>query len=343
MSLFIDTLRGKRSAETPIWLMRQAGRYLPEYRALREKNSMLQMVQTPELACEVTLQPLRRFPLDAAIIFADILTPLIGMGVGLEFKKGEGPVIDNPVRSVADVSRLRVPKPEENVQYTLDAIKLVVKELNGKTPLIGFSGAPFTLSSYLIEGQSPGDSDLRLTKGLMVSNPEAWHELQEKLVTLCVDYLVAQVEAGCESLQIFDSWLGYVGPREYDRFVEPYLVKIITQVKERVRVPVVFFATGVSSLFPRLAKLPADAFGVDWRISLPDAAKLIGRPVPLQGNLDPQLLAASWEYVEHSARAILDEAATLPAHVFNLGHGVLQYTPVENVQRLIEFVKGYRR
>ena len=343
MSLFIDTLKGKRSAETPIWLMRQAGRYLPEYRALREKNSMLQMVQTPEFACEVTLQPLRRFPLDAGIIFADILTPLIGMGIGLEFKKGEGPVIDNPVRSVADVSRLRVPKPEENVQYTLDAIKLVVKELNGKTPLIGFSGAPFTLSSYLIEGQSPGDSDLRLTKGLMVSNPEAWHELQEKLVTLCVDYLVAQVEAGCESLQIFDSWLGYVGPREYDRFVEPYLVKIITQVKERVSVPVVFFATGVSSLFPRLAKLPADAFGVDWRISLPDAAKLIGRAVPLQGNLDPQLLAASWEYVEQSARAILDEAATLPAHVFNLGHGVLQYTPVENVQRLIEFVKGYRR
>jgi len=343
MSLFIDTLKGKRSAETPIWLMRQAGRYLPEYRALREKNSMLQMVQTPELACEVTLQPLRRFPLDAGIIFADILTPLIGMGIGLEFKKGEGPVIDNPVRSVADVSRLRVPAPAENVQYTLDAIKLVVKELNGKTPLIGFSGAPFTLSSYLIEGQSPADSDLRLTKGLMVSNPEAWHELQEKLVTLCVEYLVAQVEAGCESLQIFDSWLGYVGPREYDRFVEPYLAKIISQVKARVDVPVVFFATGVSSLFPRLAKLPADAFGVDWRISLPDAAKLIGRPVPLQGNLDPQLLAASWEYVEHSARAILDEAATLPAHVFNLGHGVLQYTPVENVQRLIEFVKGYRR
>jgi uroporphyrinogen decarboxylase len=238
---------------------------------------------------------------------------------------------------------LRVPAPAENVQYTLDAIKLVVKELNGKTPLIGFSGAPFTLSSYLIEGQSPADSDLRLTKGLMVSNPEAWHELQEKLVTLCVEYLVAQVEAGCESLQIFDSWLGYVGPREYDRFVEPYLAKIISQVKARVDVPVVFFATGVSSLFPRLAKLPADAFGVDWRISLPDAAKLIGRPVPLQGNLDPQLLAASWEYVEHSARAILDEAATLPAHVFNLGHGVLQYTPVENVQRLIEFVKGYRR
>lgn len=339
MSLFIDTLKGKRSDETPIWLMRQAGRYLPEYRALREKNSMLQMVQTPELACEVTLQPLRRFPLDAGIIFADILTPLIGMGVNLEFKKGEGPVIDNPIRSAADVARLRVPEPEENVGYTLDAIRLVVRELNGKTPLIGFCGAPFTLSSYLIEGQSPGD--LQHTKGMMVADTESWHQLQEKLVTLSVDYLVAQVEAGCESLQIFDSWLGYVGPREYDQFVEPYLMKLITETKKRVDVPVVFFATGVSSLFPRLAKLPADAFGVDWRISLPDAAKLIGRPVPLQGNLDPQLLSASWEYVERSARAILEEAKALPAHVFNLGHGVLQFTPVENVQRLVELVKGY--
>jgi len=163
VSLFIETLKGNRTEETPIWLMRQAGRYLPEYRALREKSSMLEMVRTPELACEVTLQPLRRFPLDAGIIFADILTPLIGMGVSLDFKKGEGPVIDNPVRTLADISQLRVPKPEENVQYTLDAIKLVVKELNGRTPLIGFSGAPFTLSSYLIEGKSPGDSDLRYT------------------------------------------------------------------------------------------------------------------------------------------------------------------------------------
>ncbi len=345
MSLFIETLKGNRAAETPVWLMRQAGRYLPEYRALREKSSMLEMVRTPELACEVTLQPLRRFPLDAGIIFADILTPLIGMGVALDFKKGEGPVIDNPVRTLADISKLRVPKPEENVQYTLDAIKLVVKELNGKTPLIGFSGAPFTLSSYLIEGKSPGDSDLRYTKALMVSHPEAWHELQEKLVTLCVEYLVAQVEAGCESLQIFDSWLGYVGPREYDQCVEPYLQKIIKQVKARVDVPVVFFATSVSSLFPRLGKLPADAFGVDWRISLRDAAALIGRPTPLQGNLDPQLLAAatSWPYIERSALAILDEARELPAHIFNLGHGVLQYTPVENVQRLIELVKGHRR
>lgn len=341
MSLFINTLRGKATHEVPVWLMRQAGRYLPEYRKLRERSSMLEMVQTPELAAEVTLQPLRRFPLDAAIIFADILTPLIGMGLNLEFKKGEGPVIDNPVRTASDVRALAVPSPEENVGYTLDAIKLVVKELNGKTPLIGFSGAPFTLSSYLIEGQSPGD--LLHTKGMMVGESAVWHELQEKLVTLCVEYLVAQAEAGCESLQIFDSWLGYVGPREYDTFVAPYLMKLITQVKARVDVPVVFFATGVSALFPRLGKLPADAFGVDWRISLPEAAAAIGRPVPLQGNLDPQILAAPWEYIEGAARAVLDEGRELPAHIFNLGHGVLQHTPVENVQRLIELVKGYRR
>jgi uroporphyrinogen decarboxylase len=178
---------------------------------------------------------------------------------------------------------------------------------------------------------------------MMVGESAVWHELQEKLVTLCVEYLVAQAEAGCESLQIFDSWLGYVGPREYDTFVVPYLMKLITQVKARVDVPVVFFATGVSALFPRLGKLPADAFGVDWRISLPEAAAAIGRSVPLQGNLDPQILAAPWEYIEGAARAVLDEGRELPAHIFNLGHGVLQHTPVENVQRLIELVKGYRR
>jgi len=336
VSLFIDTLRGKRGPRPPVWLMRQAGRYLPEYRALREKSSMLEMVMTPELACEVTLQPLRRFPLDAAIIFADILTPLIGMGSRLEFKKGEGPVIENPVRSAADVAKLRLPAPAENVQYTLDAIRLVVGELGEKTPLIGFSGAPFTLSCYLIEGQSPGD--LERTKAMMVADPAAWHALQEKLVTLCVEYLVAQAEAGCRSLQVFDSWLGHLGPREYERFVEPYLVKVFHEVRKRADVPVVFFATGVTGLFPQLARLDAHAFGVDWRVSLPQALRLLGREVPLQGNLDPQILAGPWEYVERAAREVLAEGASVPAHVFNLGHGVLPHTPPENVQRLVDLV-----
>jgi uroporphyrinogen decarboxylase len=341
VSLFLSTLTGvKRSAETPIWLMRQAGRYLPEYRALREKNSMLQMVMTPELACEVTLQPLRRFPLDAGIIFADILTPLIGMGAQLDFKKGEGPVIENPVRSGAAIEALRVTPPEESVAYTLAAIRLVVRELRGKTPLIGFCGAPFTLASYLVEGHSPGD--FQYTKALMVGEPKLWHTLQTKLVELSANYLVAQVEAGCQALQIFDSWLGSVGPREYDEFVAPYLSQLVSSVRDRVKVPIIFFATGVAALFPRLSALNVDAFGVDWRISLPDARDLIGRPVPLQGNLDPQLLTGPWEYVKRSAEAILAEAQDISGHVFNLGHGILPHTPVENVERLVALVKEAR-
>lgn len=341
MALLVDTLRGIRSAETPIWLMRQAGRYLPEYRALREKNTMLQMVMTPELACEVTLQPLRRFPLDAGIIFADILTPLIGMGANLEFRKGEGPVIDNPVRTSAQVEALRVPTPEENVGYTLEAIRLVVRELAGKTPLFGFCGAPFTLASYLIEGQSPGD--LQHTKAMMTGAPDTWHVLQKKLATLSAEYLVAQAEAGCEMLQIFDSWLGVVGPREYDTFVEPYLRSLVGQVRAKTKVPLVFFATGVAGLFPRLAKLPVDAFGVDWRLSLVQARDLLRRDTPLQGNLDPQVLTGDWSYIEKSARAILNEAQEIRSHVFNVGHGIVPHTPVENVERLVALVKEYRR
>jgi uroporphyrinogen decarboxylase len=342
VSLFLDTLAGRKTDSTPIWLMRQAGRYLPEYRKLREGNSMLQMVMTPELACEVTLQPLRRFALDAGIIFADILTPLIPMGAKLEFKKGEGPVIENPIRDARSVELLRDVDPYEGIRFTLDAIKLVTRELNGKTPLIGFCGAPFTLSSYLIEGQSPGD--LENVKRFMLSQPAAWETLQRKLVKASADYLVAQVECGCQALQIFDSWLGYVGPREYEVFVAPYLKELITQVKARVSVPVIFFATSVTGLFPRLSKLPADAFGVDWRLTLPEAAQLVGRKVPLQGNLDPQVLAcAPWEYIEGVVRNILAEAKELPGHIFNVGHGIVPHTPVENVQRLVELVTSSKK
>ncbi len=340
MSLFINTLNGVRGSETPIWLMRQAGRYLPEYRALRESHTMLQMVMTPELACEVTLQPLRRFALDAGIIFADILTPLIGMGAQLEFRKGEGPVIDNPVRSRKDVERLRVPHPKENVWYTLEAIQLVTRELGERTPLIGFCGAPFTLATYLIEGQSPGD--LEHTKVMITREPETWHLLQSKLTKLSADYLVAQVEAGCQALQIFDSWLGYIGPREYETFVRPYLHELVSQVRSRTDVPLVFFATGVAGLFPKLSELDVSAFGVDWRLSLLQAQDLLGRNLPLQGNLDPQILAGDWSYVERSAQAILDEAKGIEAHVFNLGHGILPHTPVANVERLVALVKESR-
>lgn len=335
---FLAVCHGRRPTHRPIWLMRQAGRYLPEYRALRERHSMLEMVMTPELACEVTLQPLRRFPLSAGIIFADILTPLMGMGIQLEFKRGEGPVIGNPVRTAADVEALRVPAPHEGVGFTLDAIGLVVRELNGRTPLIGFAGAPFTLSCYLIEGQSPGD--LQGTKGMMLSEPQVWERLQQKLVTLTVEYLVAQAQAGCAALQIFDSWLGYVGPREYDRFVAPYLHQVVEQVKQRVSVPVIFFATGVAGLYPRLGRLPVDVCGVDWRSTLPDAARALGRRCVVQGNLDPQVLAGPWEYAKTAACAVLEESREVAGHIFNVGHGVLPHTPPENVERLVELVRS---
>jgi uroporphyrinogen decarboxylase len=336
VSIFIQALRGVRTERTPVWFMRQAGRYMAEYRELRAKYSMLDVVRTPEFAAEVTMQPLRRFDLDAGIIFADILTPLIGMGAQLDFKKGEGPVIDNPVRTRADVDALLVPSPEENVGYTLEAIKLVVSMLKGRLPLIGFSGAPFTLSCYLIEGESPGD--LSRTKAMMYGDSTTWHALQEKLVPLVSDYLVAQAEAGAEALQLFDSWLGYLGPAAYEEFVAPYLQRIVADVKSRTTAPLVLFSTGTAGLYSRLGKLPVDGFGIDWRVTLTDAATLLGRPAPLQGNLDPQLLLGPWEPIERAARSILEQGRSLPAHVFNLGHGILPPTPLENVERLITLV-----
>jgi uroporphyrinogen decarboxylase len=301
---------------------------------------MLEMVRAPELATEVTLQPIRRYGFDAAIIFADILTPLIGMGAHLEFQQGEGPVIDNPVRSAADVDALLVPEPEENVGYTLEAIRMVSAELAPQgIPLIGFSGAPFTLSAYLIEGGSPGD--LMLTKRFMWGESDAFHHLQKKLVKLVADYLVAQARAGAAALQIFDSWLGVLSPSDYDTYVEPYLVDILRLVRSRTDVPVIFFATSVAGLFPQLGRLPVDAFGVDWRVSMPAAAKMIGRPLPLQGNLDPLILQAPEVTLRAAARRVLEEGRGLPAHIFNLGHGINLNTPPENVAALVDEIRAF--
>jgi uroporphyrinogen decarboxylase len=339
-SIFLRALRGERSPRVPIWLMRQAGRYLPEYRAIRANHSMLEMVRDPELATEVTLQPIRRYGCDAAIIFADILTPLIGMGANLEFKQGEGPMIDNPVRSTVDVDALSVPEPEENVGYTLEAIRMVSAELTPQgVPLIGFSGAPFTLSAYLIEGGSPGD--LLQTKRFMWNESESFHHLQGKLVKLVADYLVAQAHAGAAALQIFDSWLGVLSPADYDTYVEPYLLDILRSVRSRTDVPVIFFATSVTGLFPQLAKLPVDAFGVDWRVGLTAAAKMIGRPLPLQGNLDPLILQAPQVTLRLAVRRVLEEGRTLPAHIFNLGHGINLHTPPESVAALVDEVRAF--
>jgi len=337
-SLLVRAYRGEKTERAPIWLMRQAGRYLPEYREIRAKNSMLDVIRTPELALRVTLQPIERFRFDAAIIFADILTPLIGMGIELDFVQGEGPCIGNPVRTLADIEKLAVPPPEENVGYTLRAIALASQALAvTSTPLIGFSGAPFTLTCYLCD---QGDLELGVTREVMLKEPRAWSLLQEKLVRLVAEYLVAQVDAGAAAVQIFDSWAGVLSPEEFEKYSLPYLQSIVRQVRARTKVPIVYFATNSKALLPALKGLPVDAFGVDWRVRLIEANEILGQQFALQGNLSPKLFCEAWEPIADEARLILEEGRRLRGFVFNLGHGILPATPLENVEKLVQLVKG---
>ena len=320
---------------TPIWLMRQAGRYMPEYRAIREKHSMLDVIRTPELACEITLQPMNAFDLDAAIIFADILTVLIGMGLKLDFVKGEGPVIENPIRSPADVTALRTPRAEENVPYTLEAIRWVRRELNDRIPLIGFSGAPFTLASYAIEGG--GSKNHIEVKSFMFSQPDAWHCLMDKLSTVVADYLIAQVEAGAQVLQVFDSWAGVLAPGDFREYALPYSRRVVEQAKS-ASVPVIYFGTDLNGMLPLLRETGADVIGLDWRTEIDRAWDQLGPEVAVQGNLDPVTLFSPWPEVQRRVDDILRRVAGRPGHIFNLGHGILPNTPVDNVRRLVDYV-----
>jgi uroporphyrinogen decarboxylase len=335
--------------------MRQAGRYMPEYRAVRARHSLLELVKTPELAVEVTLQPIRAFEVDAAIIFADLLPPLEGMGLRLTYEQGEGPVIHNPVRSHADIEALRVPDPRESVGYTLEAIRLAKRELERRVPLIGFVGAPFTLASYAIEGG--GSRDYRRTKQLMYREPDTWHALMAKLARLVSDFARAQAEAGADAIQIFDSWAGALAPADYAEYVLPYVQRVIAGVRSwelgvgaastpqlptpNSHPPVIYFGTDMSGMLALLRQTGADAIGVDWRMQLDDAWAQLGPGVAIQGNLDPMTLFAPWPEIERRAAAILDRAAGRPGHIFNLGHGILTETPVEHVARLAEFVHEY--
>jgi uroporphyrinogen decarboxylase len=324
---------------TPVWIMRQAGRYLPEYRAVREKHSMIDTIRTPELAVEATLQPLRRFELDAAIIFADILPLLMAAGIDLEYAAGEGPLIHNPVRTPADVAALRVPTAEEGVPFTLEAIRLVRRELEGKTPLIGFSGAPFTLAAYAIEGGS--SRDYKRTKLFMYGQPEAWQELMGKLAQLAGDYLAAQVRAGAQAVQLFDSWAGALSPADYRSYVLPYTQRAVA-IAASAGAPVIHFSTGTTGMVEVLREAGGDVIGIDWRIDLDLAWERIGHDVALQGNLDPiALLGAEPEMCERAAD-VLRRAGGRAGHIFNLGHGVLPETPPENVRALVDFVHGWR-
>lgn len=335
---FLRACRREQVDRTPVWFMRQAGRYMAEYRALRARHSMLEVCKTPELALEVTMQPLRVLEVDAAILFADILLPIEPMGAPFEFAKGEGPLIHRPLRDRAAIDALRVIDPEEDLVYVLDAVRLIRRELSDRVPLIGFAGAPFTLASYLIEGGK--STHFVETKKLMYAAPDAWDVLMGKLAEVTRRYLRAQVAAGAQALQIFDSWVGALSPDDYARYVAPYVQRVLAGV-ETLGVPVIHFGTGTSTLLELQRDAGGTVIGVDWREPLGRAWARIGYDRALQGNLDPAVLFAPWPVVEAHAAAVLREAAGRPGHIFNLGHGILPETPVDTVKRLVEFVHRY--
>ncbi len=333
---FLKACRRESVDRTPVWLMRQAGRYMPEYRKVREKYSILDIIRSPELSCEVTLQPISAFDLDAAIIFSDILPPLEGMGLRLEFVRGEGPLIQNPIRSDADVEALRVIPARESMAATLRAIGLVRREIERRgTPLIGFSGGPFTLACYAIEGGA--SRNFIRTKGLMAANPRAWELLMDKLSDVVSDYLLEQAAAGAQALQIFDTWAGELDPMEYLDKVLPYTRRVIERVRA-AGVPLIHFATNVNGMLELVREAGADVIGIDWRIDIGEAWLRLGDGVAIQGNLDPAALFGPREELEKKTAAILDRVRGRRGHIFNLGHGVLPGTPVENVKRLVDFV-----
>ena len=341
---FLRACRRERAPHTPIWLMRQAGRYLPEYRAVREHHPILEIIETPELAAEITLQPLRRFDLDAAIIFADILPPLRTMGLDISFGRGdggEGPVIANRITRTYDIDLLACPPAAEGLGPTLAAIRLVRGELDrmGK-PLIGFAGAPFTLASYAIEGG--GSRTYARTKALMYGEPAAWKRLMSKLVSVQADFLIEQAKAGAQALQLFDSWAGIaLGREDYLRYVQPYNRRLFEALKP-LGLPVINFSTGTGTYIEEVAAAGGEVIGVDWRMGLDGYWSRIGWGRAIQGNLDPGALLAPWRELIPRVEAILVAAAGRPGHIFNLGHGVYPETPVDNVKRVVDFVHEWR-
>ncbi len=331
---FLKACRREPVDCTPVWFMRQAGRYMAEYRALRAKHSILELCKTPELAAQVTLQPIDRFPLDAAIIFADILLPLEPMGLRLEFAEGEGPVIHNPVRDQADVERLKVIDGGE-LDYVAGAIRQARHALNGRVPLIGFAGAPFTLASYAIEGGS--SRNYLLTKQLMYCEPKAWHQLMDKFARVITGYLRRQIKAGAQAIQLFDSWVGCLSVGDYVEYVLPHVQLIFEGLKREV-VPMIHFGTGTSAMLRQMRDAGGDVIGVDWRIHLDEAWATVGHDVAVQGNLDPLALFAPLHEIERRVADILRRAGGRPGHIFNLGHGILPTTSIEHVAATIDMV-----
>ena len=337
---FLKACRREEVDCTPVWFMRQAGRYMAEYRAIRARHTLLEICQQPELAAEVTLQPVRAFNVDAAILFADILLPLIPMGINLEFAQGEGPVIHNPIGSRSDVEALRTVNPYESLGHVLEAVKIVRRELDGRTPLIGFAGAPFTLASYLIEGGS--SRNFTRTKQLMYNDARTWHSLMSKLGCVITDYLTAQIQAGAQAVQLFDSWVGALSPDDYREFVLPHS-RFVIEMVQRTGVPLIHFGVDTATLLPLMKEAGGTVIGLDWRTPLDWGWSVLGDDVAVQGNLDPVALFAPRNVLENKVKTVLDQAANRPGHIFNLGHGILQETPVDNVKAVVELVHDYSR
>ncbi|WP_455198036.1 uroporphyrinogen decarboxylase [Kaarinaea lacus] len=325
---------------TPVWMMRQAGRYLPEYRATRKKaGSFMDLCQNPELACEVTIQPLDRYPLDAAILFSDILTIPDAMGLGLGFTTGEGPRFERPVATEADVSKLPIPDPEGELKYVMDAVRTIRKELDGRVPLIGFSGSPWTLACYMVEGG--GTKEFGKVKGMMFNEPALMHKLLDKLAESVTSYLNAQIAAGAQAVQIFDTWGGVLTPRDYQDFSLNYMKKIVdglTRENEGRKVPVILFSKGAAQWLDKMAATGADALGVDWTIDLADARKQTGDSIALQGNMDPCILYSNPNRIREEVGNVLASYGKGPGHVFNLGHGIHPKIDPENVGAFINAV-----
>jgi uroporphyrinogen decarboxylase len=320
-----------------VWLLRQAGRYMPEYRAVRAKHSLLEICKTPEIAAEVTITAAERLNVDAAIIFADLLLPLEVMGVPFEFTAGEGPQILNPVRTAADIDRLITYRASE-LGYVAESVRRVASYFGAKLPVIGFCGAPFTLASYMIEGG--GSRSYVETKKMMYRDPEAWRVLMDKLVHVLAEFGVEQVRAGADAFQVFDSWVGCLSPTDYRRFVLPHTTALVHRLRH-AGAPVIYFGTDTATLLTSMRETGADVIGLDWRVELRQAWQTIGHDYAVQGNLDPVVLFADERTVRQRAREILDQAQGRTGHIFNLGHGILQHTPVENVIALVDEVHDY--
>lgn len=341
--LFLRAARLEQTERTPVWMMRQAGRYMQEYRDIRSKYGFLEMCRNPELAVEVSMQPVDLVGVDAAIMFSDILVGFTGMGLDLEFQSGKGPIINNPVRSMDDVKKLRIADPMEDTGYVHEIITILRRELENKVPLIGFAGAPFTLASYAIEGQ--GTRDYENCKALMWSDPEAWDLLLTKFADTTIDYLKMQIDAGAQVVQLFDSWIGYIAPRDYERFVLKHSARVLAEVKahgDKVvpdgGVPVIHFPNGATSMLDLTQKAGGDIIGVDWRIDMKSAVAQIDPRFGIQGNIDPVALFAPDEEIERQVIEILEAVGTRPGHIFNLGHGIHKTSDPEKARTLIRIV-----